>query len=499
MANFGLNDTGFTLKRFSDITANIYAALRTDLGNVTSSTMSVVGIIVSIVGNALADIWESMQADYFQMFARTATGASLDYAVQRVGINRLQATNSAGPLNVTASIIPSLPTIPSGFQASANITGTLFQTTASYLMTVGECCGAMFSVDSAGSGRAYTLTIGGTLSVTYSASGTDTIITIAAGLATAFVAASSDQTLIANGDGTLSFTCSYKLPQSITCGAYMTIQEVTNTVEVTALNAGALPAPYGSLVNIATPVSQILSVFNPEDAATGSATETDDALRARYFKSFYLPGKCTLNGMFAYLMQNIPNIASAFIHENDPLETDPVISNPVGTIAIFVDSAEDNNTIAKAIFACKPAGIATWAEIGGAGTEYGIATDNMGVTRKIWFATKQTKYLWLKVTCTKYLEETLALNWQQQIYQAMQAVAATQSLGKDIVLQRYAAPVMSIPGIGECFVEAVVENDSTTVPGPSDYSSSNLPVSANIVVQFANPEDCSPNVSITIS
>ncbi len=482
-SKFGLSSQGFTIKRFTDIYSDIFASLRTNIGNITNAPKSILGIIITIFSNAMADLWEMADGTLNEYFPRTATGVNQDYAVERLGMQRKSATQSTVMALITGI---DGTVLTAGFQASTKTTKFLFQTTDNFTVSASDCLNAVCSVDSVSVGASYQVLVGGSIVATTTGVLGDTIIAIAGRLLAAF--SSTDNTLTDNGDGTLNFTAG-GVPVSFAVGVDMSISQVSSLVKMTAIKYGALLCPQGMLNTIATPISGIFSITNPQDGAVGLDTESDDALRVRYFASLRLPGKSTVDGMRSYLLQNIPNVSQVFVHENVSSGVD-YVGNPPNTIAVIVVGGVSQD-IVDAIWTCKAAGIGTW------GDSHGTVIDASGDSHLIWYSQQSTKYLWLVVQIVLYTEEPLPNDYIQQIYNGISAVVATQSLGKDVILQRYCAAINDIAGIGSCQVWGALTDVTAPAPiYPTDYTSSvidtgahlwgTIPVAANYVVAMPN-------------
>ena len=94
---FGITPTGFVIKRFEDIFAEIVASLKaaTQWGpGVNVSSDSPLGELLGICAEREALVWEVAQAIYDSTYPDSATEASLDNVCTLIGVERLDATRS---------------------------------------------------------------------------------------------------------------------------------------------------------------------------------------------------------------------------------------------------------------------------------------------------------------------------------------------------------------------------------------------------------------------
>src|SRR3989304_3338015 len=97
MAEFGLLPRGFSIKRWTDIKAEIESSLRTIFGvGINLLPTELLGEIVGIISEREALVWELAQAIYNSQYPDSANGISLDNVVAITGIKRLEATKGTG-------------------------------------------------------------------------------------------------------------------------------------------------------------------------------------------------------------------------------------------------------------------------------------------------------------------------------------------------------------------------------------------------------------------
>lgn len=156
--SFGLDPTGFTIKRLPDIIASLKAKAVEVFGEgVTTDPDSVIGQLIAVFSDELTTVWEGMQGTYDAFRPDAAEGVNLDEVCDLNAIVRLPATAT----DVNALLTGSVSTvIPAGSLASVLPTQAQFELQAAVTLNTAS----VFSVAAHVSGGAgtYTLTINGT-------------------------------------------------------------------------------------------------------------------------------------------------------------------------------------------------------------------------------------------------------------------------------------------------------------------------------------------------
>jgi uncharacterized phage protein gp47/JayE len=126
------------------------------------------------------------------------------------------------------------------------------------------------------------------------------------------------------------------------------------TVSATAVNAGAITAPAGTLTKIETPVFGWASVVNPADGSIGALQETDTAARIRREVASKQTGKANVSAIYSALF-DLDAVDLLAIYENRSGTTD---GNGVPGHSIWaVVSGGSDADIAEVLFNTTPAGI----------------------------------------------------------------------------------------------------------------------------------------------
>ena len=194
--------------------------------------------------------------------------------------------------------------------------------------------------------------------------------------------------------------------------------------------------------------------------------ETDAEFRARQ-KKYSGSGLATYDKMYAY-MAGVVGEGNFSLEVNDEDVTVKDIP-PHRFEFLFNNGVGDNDALAQAIWNCKPAGIKPY------GINSGECTDAAGMKHTMYFSRPVSVKLWLKVTITEYIEETLPDNYADAIRTAVAEFAASEfSPGKDVIPKRFYGPIYkAVPGILDVVVGACIKY---TTPGDSEYTEDRIEV-----------------------
>lgn len=187
-----------------------------------------------------------------------------------------------------------------------------------------------------------------------------------------------------------------------------------------------------------------------------STGESDESLRNRILSASHY-GYATIDGMTTYITSKLG--AGVSVISNDSDKTDPNTGIPARSVGVYLGSALyeslGGSAVAQAIWDCKPAGIAS------AGDTSGVAKDSSGMDHVINFYVIDGRQYYLKISVTKYGEESLPADAENKIRDAVASWAAKEyTSGKDFILQRVIVPVFSIPGIQNVDVEVSADGQN---------------------------------------
>ncbi len=432
---FGLNDSGFNIKRLEDIKLEIEADLRGSLGEgINLEDNAPLGQIVGIFAEREALLWELAEAVYNSQFPDSAEGVSLDNSNALVNVPRLGAVKSIAVVRARGTATTVIPagsivsvdgdstarfvtelavTIAAAVNAEQKITFSAVPDSGNFTITFdSQTTGAILFSDNAATVESELEGLSNITSVTVTGNFTS-------GFTIEFDGADA-------GAQKEAFTTTSNLllvatPVTITTtvidegGAYIDVQTVAET-------AGATQALAGTLTVIETLVSGWDSVDNLEDATVGRDIETDEEYSLRRTESLQQAASGTVEAIKNKIINDVEDVITAIVVENDSLvEVDGIPAKSFETVV----QGGDEQDIAEAIFDVKAAGITAF------GTINKTVSDSQGIDHNIGFSRPIDIDIYIDVTVT---ENTAGTITDTEVKNALLAYGDTLGIGDDVVV-----------------------------------------------------------------
>lgn len=462
---YGLTDSGFIRKSQPIIKSELEAEFRASFGvEINLLATSIFGQVIGIFSERESLIWELLEEIYNSAFPDTATGTSLDNVVALTGITRLSSTYST----VTARVFGTILTlIPQGTIFSVvGVPTSRFETIIDGTIHdgVNEVQKLTFSAVPASGTWNITYNLQTTSSLAFNASNgaiqtainalsnlSGVIVTGSYSLGLSFEFAGADGKINHNAlTTTNSLADGFSNPITITTSE--TQRGYSNFVDILcrAENTGPVVANAGALTVIETPMFGLDSVTNLLDAVVGRDVETDSELRLRRLDSLQNTGTATVEGILTTL-RGIDGVQSVFIVENNGDIIDGG-GRPPHSFEVFIQGGDDD-VIREALWATKPAGIATF------GTVSGVIVDSQGFDHTIYFSRSIEVLIYLVIEIIKNIDpaETggvYPINGDDLVRDAILAYTASFEIGQDVVLPRFWTPINTIPGVVGIVIKA---------------------------------------------
>lgn len=196
--------------------------------------------------------------------------------------------------------------------------------------------------------------------------------------------------------------------------------------------------------------------------------ETDAQLRIR-IENARLGGFATYDGMFTYLQQELGVNVGLRVND-EPFEVDGI---PAHSFIVYVPENTEKNPeeIGAAIWKCKPAGIRSY------GSEKTIARDISEMIHDVYFSYIHPIFAKVRITITEYNEEELPTDYEELIGASVSDWAKDEfTAGKDVIPQRFIAPIYKVHGIDSVKVEVSIDNGK-------NWSENRIPIGNDGVVQ----------------
>lgn len=403
MTVYGLTTTGFVQKTLADLKLELENSLRASFGNsIDLSPQSVLGQLVGVFADRLADLWSLGGAVHAAFTPDGASGTSLADLCAITGT--VQHPAAPSQVRLTLAGIAGT-TVLAGAVVTVGVAGTRFVNLAdtTFAAVDGWITSNVYSVGQCvyRGGNIYVCTVQGTTSGGPSGTGTAIV------------------------DG----TCTWR---------YMCVGNGASTfTSFESEDNGPLAAPAYSLDTIGTPTSGWAAAINVLDATPGRNLESDAALRIRRELEIRTSGKASVDALRAALLE-VKDVTSVKVFENPEDFTD-VNGVPPHAIEALVTGGTDAE-VAASIFDEKAAGIATY------GSSSASVTDAAGDSHTVNFS--RPALVPVYVTFNLTVDTSLwPADGAARVKAALVAYGSAQVAGKDVVSSASMAQAFSVPGV----------------------------------------------------
>ena len=464
MAEYGVTDKGFNIKRLDTIMEEIHADLTEAFGFDTRLTKpSFLDTLITTFSYQISDLWETAQDNYYAKYPATATGVSLDNAVQYGGIRRAANKRTSYRLHCTGD--DGTYVREEAIVATNTSPEVRLKNADEFEITRDAFNRVSIKVASAEVG-VYSVTINGSQ---YSFSSPDGVEEdIITGLAKAIT---DDEYTITAENNTLTIK-----DKTISRSNVLILSDNLTTSSVTVIATflteeyGKITLPYGIVTKMVNNVTGFTAVTNLLEPTYGRKQESDIELRQSYIAKSALRSNTMIESIVGELLNNIENVESASGYEND---TDYVDSRglPPHSIEIIVEGG-DNSEIAQAILRRKAGGIQTYGSI-----EVGVP-GVYGDTIPVRFNRPDYLYTWLKVVLHGDKSQ-LPTNYASLAIQALISDGAEFVAGTNLLTQLLNDGIYdAVAGLTYVEIYTAHGTSSTYVPEASDYKQKNIIVTS---------------------
>lgn len=464
MAQYGVTDKGFVIKRMDRIMEEIHSDLSTAFGYDTRLTKpSFLDSLVTTFSYQIAELWETAQNNYYAKYPATATGVNLDNAVQYGGIRRERDKATAYPLHCTGK---DGTYVREGAMVATDTNPEIRLSNAeAFEITRGAFNKVGIKVAAVEQG-AYSVTINGEqFSYENTEGGTEEII---AGLAAAIKPDGYD--VRAEGEAILIDDQTLSRKNVLALSDNLTTTTVTVIAQFLTEEYGKVTLPYGIVKKMVNNITGFTAVTNLLPPVYGRKKETDIELRQSYIAKSALRSNTMIESIVAELLNNVENVETACGYENDTDFTDER-GLPPHSIEMIVEGG-DEHEIAQAILRRKAGGIQTYGKV-----EVGVP-GNFGDTIPIHFNRPDYLYAWLKIKL--HGDEAMCPSNYVQLTKSSlledgeQLVAGTSLLTQLLNDGIYA----TVAGLTFIEILTATKKEKGEVPGEEDYKAENVIVSS---------------------
>lgn len=443
MAEYGVTDSGFSLKRLEALRVEMIALAiqlfqdRVAVGDtVDTSSSSALGRLIALSLPAQTDVWEAAQQVYSAFDPNSATGISLENLAFFAGLTRQDPTYSTAQAIFTGDIGT---LIPAGQTIRATTSTNDFRNTTSVTISASNAVGVGVSPSTIADNVNYTLTYSNNSSsttISYTSPASSSRASILAGIAAVINNSHPllDTSIVNNilyvtvDDETTSFNW--------TSSANLGINKSSNIASIQAISTGPINQEANTITQIQTPVLGWDSVTNPLAATPGSNEETDTELRERFRESKYLRASNILESLYSSII-SLSNVQEVQIYENDTDSTD-ANGIPAHSFMPIVLGGIDSE-VANTIWKRKPMGILSYGN-----TSYTIY-DSQGFAHSIGFERPVPVPIYINIdisTDSNYPEsgdDTIKTN-------LISYFSKNFGIGDDIIYSRLYTPINNVAG-----------------------------------------------------
>lgn len=427
---------------------------------IDTSESSEVGRLNRIFSDRLAALWQETEDIEGSFYVSDAFGVSLSKLALLVGFVRNSSTYSVGEIRAFGddkTVVPAETTY-------ASIRGEEFINISDYELTLEACLSFNTTVGVNKSGREYSITID---DKKYSIiSSTDDHYQILSSLASALAAEPTVTVTLSPDLDEDSFLTVTKIQQpdtTLPMKAEVSSLLLPNNVQVEqvvrAKNKGVVFGDADTVIEILNTVSGLDSVYNPRDFELGSEMETDEELRARIVTDYNSVGSGTATSIEAKLGSR-DSVRSVRVDENR-LFTTNAGGVPAKAYEVVISHLETDESIAKAIWDTKPAGIAT----------HGVTTvvikdsNDDDQTIKFTNATELFAHVRVQYKTTTDEGEVFPVDGEQIIKYSVAAEGDTHEINQDVIGKRFYAPIFeNVEGVSELIIQVCLLPAPTTNP-----------------------------------
>ena len=404
MTTYGVTDTGFVAKTYEIIKAEVEQDQLDDISSsLDQQADGPLGQENGIFCEALAQLWEALEAVYAAFDPDENGGDAQDGTAALTGVTRLPAAASTVTVLCTGT---NATVLDASRQLSVN--NDLFSSLAAATLATATAWA---------SGTAYAL---GAIRT----NATRIYYCITAGTSAGAGGPTTTAADITDN------TCHWR---------YVGEGAAYASVAFQADETGTISAPAWTLTEIETPVSGWENAANPLDAVIGRNIETDAELRARREARLVSTGYRAMDAIRDSILdeENATGATACKVFENDSDVTDGDGLPPHSFQAVVLDG--DDDLIAQVIWDHKPAGIEPY------GTQSGTALDSEGASHTMYFDRPVEKTIYITYDVTT--DADFPADGADQIEAAAVAKGDLLSIGDDVVYTAFFSPAYTVAGV----------------------------------------------------
>lgn len=420
MANYGLTDNGFVIKRLDTILNEIHEELSDGFGIDTRiSKPSFLDVLVTTFAGQIANLWEVAQDSYYAKYPSSATGVHLDNSIQYGGIRREMAARTIYPLHCTGidgtKVRRHTPVATNTNPETRLYAINDFEISRNKF---NSCRLKVVAVENAN----YSVTINGSEYI-YTNNSNDKAALVT-GIANSL--RNSDFNVNVDGYGIIIADKLLGRVSKLVLSSNLTTDYIVTIASFETEKFGKIQLPNDVITKLVDNIAGFTNVRNRLQPIYGREAQTDVELRQAYIAKSALRSNTMVDSVVAEILNTVVGIETVSGFEND---TDFVNDRqmPPHSIEFVVEGGEDSE-IASAILRKKAGGIQTY------GSVVVDVPGKYGDSIPIKFNRPTYIYVWLKIVlhCKR---SSLPDNYKKMVSSLIVENNKKISTGKNLLIQ----------------------------------------------------------------
>lgn len=450
MANYGLTDNGFVIKRLDTILNEIHEELSDGFGIDTRiSKPSFLDVLVTTFAGQIANLWEVAQESYYAKYPSSATGVHLDNSIQYGGVRREMAARTIYPLHCTGidgtKVRRHTPIATNTNPETRLYAINDFEISRSKF---NSCRLKVVAVENAN----YSITINGSEYI-YTNNSNDKAALVT-GIANSL--RNSDFNVSVDGDGIIIADKLLGRVSKLVLSSNLTTDYIVTIASFETEKFGKIQLPNDVITKLVDNIAGFTNVRNRLQPIYGREAQTDVELRQAYIAKSALRSNTMVDSVVAEILNTVVGIETVAGFEND---TDFVNDRqmPPHSIEFVVEGGEDSE-IASAILRKKAGGIQTY------GSVVVDVPGKYGDSIPIKFNRPTYIYVWLKIVlhCKR---SSLPDNYKKMVSSLIVENNKKISTGKNLLIQTLIESLYeAIPGLTYVDIQSAYRDNLSQTP-----------------------------------
>lgn len=464
---YGLTPKGPNIKRLDVLIDQLHDKLSEKFGvNTRQNPESVLNVLMTIVADALAEVWEFGEDNYYAKYPTSAEGIDLDNAVQYGGVVRETAQKSYYPIHckgkdgtvMTAGTIISSntnPTVQLELIENKEITRSAFNKVE-------------IKVAAVENNSTYQVIIN---DVMYSyTSEEDTALSILTNIKNAIDNEAFTVTLEEDDEILVIESVDLSSSNELILTENLTTETVTTIANFGTVETGDIFLPVGVIKNIVKADAGLLEVCNFSNSyVAGRKEETDVEVRKSYADKIFHRSNCMTESIESAILANVQGVTSVSAYENYTDYVDKM-GRPPHSVEVVVEGGDDM-LIAKEILKTKAGGI----------NSHGLVEKEVpgvhGESQIIRFNRPFPVYTWYKLTVTRDKTKMLPTNCEELLANAILKEMNALDVGGSVVPQHFVSSLYKVcSGISYVDILLFSTEDNGVVPETENYTERSIAI-----------------------